>query len=285
MKTIALSPDGKTVVSGSGYSDIAVKLWDIKTGKVVAKWTGHCGTVWSVCWARDGQRVVSGSADSTARVWDVASGKTIGQINTGQTPVYTVIYSPDHTMIATGGNNVKIWDAKTFELVGHLEHDDVRCLGWTADGKTLVSGASDIRIWNTATWKRSATLTEHIHGKMISGIVISPNDRVLASASYDKTARLWNLENGQPIGSPIQYASGVLCISFWACGRLLATGDESGGVCIWDLSAFVKDTDFNDLWSDSNVSTNSFPTNTSYLSHSLHSSLGHWQPGINLMNR
>ena len=41
VKTIASSPDGKTVVSGSGYSDIAVKLWDIKTGKVVAKWTGH----------------------------------------------------------------------------------------------------------------------------------------------------------------------------------------------------------------------------------------------------
>jgi len=41
--TIALSPDGKTVASGSG--DGAVRLWNIETGKVIVKWTGHKASI------------------------------------------------------------------------------------------------------------------------------------------------------------------------------------------------------------------------------------------------
>ncbi|KAG2738129.1 WD40 repeat-like protein, partial [Suillus brevipes Sb2] len=61
--TITLSPDGKKVVSGSFNS--GVRLWDIDTGKLTAKWTGHASAVWSVCWSRDGHRVISGSKDGT----------------------------------------------------------------------------------------------------------------------------------------------------------------------------------------------------------------------------
>jgi WD40 repeat protein len=55
MNAIALSPDGKKVLSGS--TDGAVRLWDIDTAKVIAKWTGHTAGVIFLCWGRDGQRV------------------------------------------------------------------------------------------------------------------------------------------------------------------------------------------------------------------------------------
>ncbi|KAG2347076.1 WD40 repeat-like protein [Suillus weaverae] len=76
--------------------------------------------------------------------------------------VRAVVYSPDMTLIATGGQDehstgkpiefsVKIWDAKTGKLVatlkGHTE--EVRCLAWTKDGKTLISASYNhsIRTW------------------------------------------------------------------------------------------------------------------------------------------
>src|ERR1700709_41272 len=99
--TIALSPDGKKVVSGS--NDAVVRLWDIDMGKVIAKWTGHNSRVWNICWNRDGGRIVSGGNEGTVRVWDVESGKTVLAIETGLMHVLAVIYSPDTTMIATGG--------------------------------------------------------------------------------------------------------------------------------------------------------------------------------------
>jgi WD40 repeat protein len=209
-----------------------------------------------VCWSRDGGRVVSGAlTDGTARVWDVESGKTVLAIATELANVYAVIYSPDTTMIATGGYKkdsqevIKIWDAETGKLVANLKgHANlVLCLAWTADGKTLISGSTDysIRTWNTTTWQQISVLTGHTN--FVWGIAISPNGRILVSTSWDKTARLWNLENGQPIGSPLQHDGEVYCPSFSTDGMLLVTGCDDNNAYSWDTSAIVKEVGLSDL--------------------------------------
>jgi WD40 repeat protein len=114
--TAGMSPDGKKVVSGS--HDRAMRLWDVDTGKVIAKWTGHTSNVRSVCWSQDGGTVVSGSHVGTVRVCDVESGKTVLAIETGFRGVCAVTYSPDTTMIATGGDN---WEDE--EFLKHLRCD------------------------------------------------------------------------------------------------------------------------------------------------------------------
>jgi WD40 repeat protein len=255
--SIALSPDGKKMVSGS--LDGAVRLWDIDTCKVVKKWTGHTKAVWSVCWSRDGRRVLSGSFDGTARQWGVGS---LASIETGHEQMWAVVYSPDTTLIATGGSDaraehpIKIWDAKTGDLVATLKGHTgwVLCLAWTKDGKTLISGSYDssIRTWNTTNWKQTAVLLEHTSG--VNAIAISPNDRILASVSGDRTARLWNLDNGQPISSPIQHASVVNCVSFSAGGKRLVTGCTDKNAYIWDVAAILREAGLDDLLSDPKVS-------------------------------
>jgi WD40 repeat protein len=257
--TIALSLDGRKVASGS--DDGAVRLWDVDTGKVTAKWTGHKGRISSVCWNRGG-RVVSGSYDDgIVRVWDVDSGKTILAIETGFSKANTAIYSPDTTMIATGGHkkdleeHLKIWDAKTGQLVTNLKGhtDEVWCLAWTADGKILISGSDDssIRKWNTTTWQQITVLTGHTDA--VFRIAISPNGRILASASRDTTARLWTLENGQPIGSPLQHDNSVYRMSLSTDGMLLATGCADKAY-MWDVSAIVKEAGLCELFLNPHVS-------------------------------
>ena len=63
---------------------------------------------------------------TVAMVWDAESGNTILAIETGHSAVYSAIYSPDETMIASGGGSrenefIKIWDANTGKLIAKLE--------------------------------------------------------------------------------------------------------------------------------------------------------------------
>jgi WD40 repeat protein len=126
----------------------------------------------------------------------------------------------------------------------------VNCLAWTADGKTLISGSDDssIRTWNTTTWLQTAVLTGHTN--YVYGIAISPNGRILASASHNSrgTARLWNLENGQPIGSPLLHDDWLDCVSFSIDGKLLATGCADANAHAWDMSVVLKEAGLSDLF-------------------------------------
>jgi WD40 repeat protein len=247
---IALSPNGKTVVSGSNSGK--VRLWDVETGGVIQKWTGHTESVSSVGWIVGGDRVVSGSIDGTARVWNVKNGETILVIKTRHESVFTVIYSPDQTKIATGGyryneHAAKIWDAKTGELITTLKHDLVVCsLAWTSDGKKLISASlGPIMIFDAVTWQQIATLEGHTN--YVNAISLSRNNRLLASASWDKTVRLWNLDTNLPVGPPLQHKDMVDCAVFSANGRVLVTGSYDKNAYAWDIHAILKQAGIEDL--------------------------------------
>lgn len=77
--TVAVTPDGMRVVSGS--VDRTVKVWDLATGQPEATLRGHTRWVTAVAVTPDGMRLVSGSVDRTLKVWDLASGQVIAQFH------------------------------------------------------------------------------------------------------------------------------------------------------------------------------------------------------------
>lgn len=266
MLTMELSPDGTKVATGSG--DNMVRLWDIKTGKIITKWRQReLGRIQTLCWSRDGGRVLSGASDGTFREWNAKSGKhTMGPIKSGHSWVAAVVYSPDTTVIATGGYStddrfIEIWDAKTGEQVNTLKGHagTALCLAWTSDGKTLISGSFDnsIMTWNTAAWKRTAVLRGHT--SVVNDIAICPiNGCIIASTAADNTARLWNIEDNQCIGL-LPHHTATQRLSFSTDGKLLTTGcDDFNTLHAWDVSAILKEPGSNNLLSDPNVRLQAF---------------------------
>jgi len=258
VRTIALSPNGKTVASGS--KDGKVRLWDVETKKVVAKWTGRTYGVGSLCWSVDGERVVSGSDDGTITVWDVERGDTVlGPIKTGHHLVLAVIYSPDTTKIATGGYDeyvFKIWDAKTGNLLSTIKHaPEIWSLAWTSDQKKFFTGSlRSIRIFDTATWQEIAILEGHTD--TVYSLSLFQNDRLLASGSRDETARLWNLDTNLPVGPPLQHRNAVESAAISADGKLLVTECRDKNAYVWDIHTILKDAGLEDLLSIPDVSVN-----------------------------
>lgn len=151
-KAVAITPDGKRVVTGS--DDHTVRVWDVGSGTCVRTLEGHTHYVSCVAVSADGHRVISGGWDRTLRVWDVQRGRAIGVL-AGHTGILTSLaISPDGRLAVSGGwdGTVRIWDLETNRCLRTLEgHTSlVTGVALSADGAQAVSGSWDmnVRVWD-----------------------------------------------------------------------------------------------------------------------------------------
>ncbi|HCB55707.1 TPA: hypothetical protein DEP26_01865, partial [Candidatus Uhrbacteria bacterium] len=75
VRSVAFSPDGKWIVSGS--YDCTIKIWNRETRECVRTLKGHTDWVRSVVFSPDGKWIVSGSDDSTIKIWNVETGECV----------------------------------------------------------------------------------------------------------------------------------------------------------------------------------------------------------------
>ena len=132
VNSVALSGDGRYIVSGSG--DRTVAVWDLQTGARLHELTGHQGGVTSVALSGDGRHIVSGSRDGTVAVWDLQTGARLHELTGHQGWVSSVALSGDGRYIVSGSGDrtVAVWDLQTgarlHELTGHHGVGDFRGL-------------------------------------------------------------------------------------------------------------------------------------------------------------
>ena len=79
VKSVAFSPDGKTLASGS--SDQTIKIWDLTSGRELRTLVGHSENVTSVAFSPDGKILASGSWNQTIKLWDLISGQELRRLS------------------------------------------------------------------------------------------------------------------------------------------------------------------------------------------------------------
>ena len=192
--SVALSPDGQTLVSSSG--DQTIKLWNLQTGKLLRTLSGHSGTVWSIAISSDGQTLASGSSDNTIKIWKLGTGELLQTLFGHTDRVISVTLSPDGKLLASGSvdKTIKIWNLSSRKLKSTLSgHSDwVNSIAISPDGQTLASGIGDtIKIWDLNTGSLLHRLPRHSSG--VSSVCFSANGKRLVSGSGDKTIKIWRL--------------------------------------------------------------------------------------------
>jgi len=98
--SVAFSPDGKRIVSGSSV-DHTVRVWDAGGGAEVLTLPSD-GPVHSVAFSPDGKRIISGSMAGTVKVWDSATGTELMTLRGHSDRIWSVAFSPDGKTIAAG---------------------------------------------------------------------------------------------------------------------------------------------------------------------------------------
>ena len=93
VETLAFSPDGKAVLTGS--DDRTARLWDTTVKEPVGLPLQHQEPVGAVAFSPDGKTALTGSGDGTARLWDVATGRPAGPPFHHGSSVACLAFSPD----------------------------------------------------------------------------------------------------------------------------------------------------------------------------------------------
>jgi len=239
VKSVAFSPDGTAIVSGS--SDTIIRLWKTTTGELIRELTGD-GGITSVAFTPDGTQIVCGSSNTIQR-WDVDTGERIGEPLRGHEDwIQSVAVSRDGTLIASGSQDrtIRIWDSKTGASIGKpVEgHDDrVSSVTFSPDGAKIASGSYDqtIRLWSVKTQAMIGGPLKR--WSWVESVAFSHDGAFLVSGSYDHTVRVWNAETGIEVCVPLEgHTDGVMSITWSPNGVHVVSGSVDHSVRLWNLA-------------------------------------------------
>ncbi len=241
VRSVAISPDGHTLVSGSG--DKTIKVWNLQNGELLRTLAGHRGVVFSVAISPDGHTLVSGSGDKTIKVWSLQNGELLRTLDGDGYRVRSVAISPDgHTLVSGSEDLIWVWNLQSGELLralaGHGGWIDKRVLVATSpDGHTLVSGSGDktIKVWTLQSGKLLRTLTDHTEG--VNSVAISPDGHTLVSGSGDKTIKVWSLQNGKLLRTLAGHGGVVYSVAISPDGHTLVSGSGDKTIKVWNLQS------------------------------------------------
>jgi serine/threonine protein kinase/WD40 repeat protein len=225
---LAFAPDGNTIVSGAGYTDAAIQLWDVHTGAHRGTLEGHRSWVSSLAFTRDGRQLISASADQTIRRWDWSARAAAGVLRGHVYTVNEVVPSPDGRTLAS---NTREGEVFLWELDKPSSHPNVRRLRatlasavFTADSKAILGAerGGGLALWNLQTFAELKRWRENSPTNS-TFMKLAPDAGSTALFEQGGNVSLWNLRTDAR--TAISTASGehILDCLFTRNGNYLVT--------------------------------------------------------------
>ncbi|GJM18960.1 MAG: hypothetical protein DHS20C14_11730 [Phycisphaeraceae bacterium] len=248
--TLAISPDGRSVVSGS--FDGSIRAWDLGAsgaeptdGRQIAANNPEPAVVNSVDISPDGALIAWASDDGRVRVHRVADGVLVEDIHAGPNRVPSVGFSPDGRWLAMAvarTNVVLLRDLRTGEnrtIPAHAQ--TIRVVAFSPDGSVLASAGDDlaIRLWDLRPG-RVGSLERALAGHRadVFALAFAPDGTMLASAGRDGDVKLWDAVSGRCLATLDAHNDMIFTLAFSPDGRTLVSAGRDQTNALWRLDAF-----------------------------------------------
>jgi WD40 repeat protein/serine/threonine protein kinase len=268
---VRFSPDGRRLVTASG--DRTCGQWDVASGQEIRSLVlKHPKWVSSLDLSADGTMAATTCDDGKARLWRLADAKEILSVTSPDAPFNSVGLSPDsrRAVLVSSSDTirkVRLWDMRGQVVAGQaaapqvnaamktasdaqtapadpslqllLDFEKLGGLIWSAmfspDGSQLVTiGGNDVQLWNLDTLRPVVRLSPH---GTVASSDLSRDSRLVVTASWDRSAKIWDASTGQAIrkldgghAGPINY------VQFSADGRDVLTASDDGTARQWEVA-------------------------------------------------
>lgn len=238
-RTLAYSPDGRSVLSGS--DDRTIRIWDVESGHERQLFENHTGVVLAAAFSPNSQTVLSSARHGNGEFihWNSDTGEVLGRL--GRTGYgSSVAFLPNGRLFVTGDAGprgfITFWNATSYEGVSVLGAESpVSSIAVMADGIRVLSGHEDrlVRLWNWRTKKLLRTFNGHF--STVSDLSISPDEELLASAAHDQTVRVWSIATGEQLHRFAGHTDIVTSVDFSNDGNRILSASWDGTIRIWDV--------------------------------------------------
>ena len=246
VQPVAISQDGKIILSGSGVFDYStiLQVWEADSGRCLQTFEKpHSKCIEAVLLSRDGTIGISASADQTIKQWDIVKGGDCLRVFEGHSDaVLAVAMSSDAKWLVSGSrdNSLRLWEIDSGRCLrifqGHTQA--IQCVALSSDGKLAISGSLDrtIKIWEIASGSCLRTLSGH--ADEVTALALSSDNRMLLSGSKDTTARFWDIATGRCLRTIIGEKQGVVSVQLTQNNRLAAIIKIHGAIQICDITGY-----------------------------------------------
>jgi len=216
-------------------------VWEWQSESYVLKQQGHFFDMNALSYSSDAQHIATGGDDGKVKVWNTTSGFCFVTFTEHTAAVSCVDFAKQGQVLFTASldGTVRAYDLvryRNFRTFTSPSPVQFTSLAVDPSGEVVAAGSTDtfeIFIWSVQTGKLLDILAGH-EGP-VSALAFSPTGNQLASASWDKTVRIWNPFNRTRVVEPFQLTADALSVAFRPDGKELAASTLDGQLWFWDV--------------------------------------------------
>ncbi|MBZ0286575.1 MAG: WD40 repeat domain-containing protein, partial [Anaerolineae bacterium] len=248
--TLAFSPDGQYLASGSAAGDVII--WKVPGGDIVHQMEGHSDGTWGIAYSPDGRYLVSGGFIGELFVWDAATGDLIRRLeDIGQSEVLRDLFTVGPYLYARYNQDsphaLLKWNLANGALVSRLDipDADMNTFAVSPDGSWLLVANYDgtLRLYDASSGEPiGEPFVGHTGGVLnaLNTVVFSPDGRYALSGGYDTTVILWDVASGQALRRFRGHAGLISDLTFSPDGRTAISAAGDGFVNLWRVDSLPE---------------------------------------------
>lgn len=233
IEVLAVSPDASWLACGSSNSSI--HMIPLKGSNMQYELTGHNGKIKSLIFSYDGKTLYSASIDGKVLQWDIAT-RTSKDVTTGSMEITSIDISSNGKYLAginTAGN-VLVWNPENISDVFRIETEgkNIKVIRFKPDDNVLAIGDINgkVELWDIGTRRKISEVKAHT--AQVNDIQFNPVLKQMATASNDKTLKIFNINDMTDLAEPPITLSDnegfVLVMQFSSDGKFIVSGTYEG---------------------------------------------------------